>query len=424
MVLAVVLTFQVLNRPWCNLEPDCTVTNEAVVQSEFLRNGGNQADITHRAPLPDFSEKEWQYEAKRLADYAEKTKRRNSPPADFFAWESVSPTSVSMRYGFNDEKARTWILDGRKQVATGRYGTLTWTGLKPDTEYAIAGYPSVRTVKADPPGKLGVIGVMSDIHVASGLDSPIRMNAASVKITETAFGRVKADGAELLLFAGDQLNHCKFEEMAALAQLIAATGIPSLGVAGNHDKRPSANVLSLWEKCFGDPADVSDFKGVQIVRLSTAHGNLDTPENRAAIDAMNPKQPAIVISHYQLVKDAVIAPSDPDSCIHDSENAHRLLDKIASSRSVILVGHKNIASVAKLGNCVQVNLPQPTQYPSGYVLLHVFRNGVRIEYRPAADDYWQNRGRIIYPGHRDAEHRAEIWNQFIPFPLGGDNPQT
>ena len=108
-----------------------------------------------------------------------------------------------------------------------------------------------------------------------------------------------------------------------------------------------------------------------------------------------------------------------DSSIHDFDKAAGLLEKLAKMRGMILVGHKNVATRAELGNLVQLNMPQLTQFPAGYIVAELFADGIRLEFKSAFDlfydEYSRLRGAAFGQGaERRDKYSLSIWNKFYP----------
>ena len=103
--------------------------------------------------------------------------------------------------------------------------------------------------------------------------------------------------------------------------------------------------------------------------------------------------------------------------------ARPLLEKISRCKAVILVGHKNVASAVKVGNAVQFNMPQMTEYPSGALAMEVYSCGVRFTFEPISDAFAEEytRRRVMENsllGFRTG-YTVPVWNQ--SFPWGGSD---
>ena len=196
---------------------------------------------------------------------------------------------------------------------------------------------------------------------------------------------------------------------------------------GNHDHIRSENKKN-WVKTFGSPAGLITHKGVQIAWLNTYGSKLDWPENIKVINEIKTDLPLIIFTHYQLVPDNYVAAKDKEAVIklmagkksvaEAPEAIKPLLEKIAGCKGVILVGHKNVAASARVGNMTQINVPQTTEYPAGGVALKVYSDGVQISFVPIDDMYAEeySRRRMAESSGR-LRHRTRytypIWNQFL-----------
>ena len=189
---------------------------------------------------------------------------------------------------------------------------------------------------------------------------------------------------------------------------------------------------NIWLKTFGKTARLEKRKNLQILMLDTFDGLLANKEdNLKAIAALDENLPLIVISHSQLIADTFI--TDPDRVIHDTDKdkdgklvnpklaaavAPRL-EKLSRMNGFILIGHKNVATKAQLGNLVQINLPQLTQFPAGYCYAELYTDGMRIEFRPGLDEFYDECSRLrcavngMNIKNRDL-YSLTIWNAFYP----------
>ena len=88
----------------------------------------------------------------------------------------------------------------------------------------------------------------------------------------------------------------------------------------------------------------------------------------------------------------------------------------------IIVGHKNIATSAKLGNLLQINMPQLTQFPAGVIYAEQFTDGIRLEFVTVHSEFYDEYSRIRgndmgqKQRYRD-RHSLTIWNNFYKLDL-------
>lgn len=130
-------------------------------------------------------------------------------------------------------------------------------------------------------------------------------------------------------------------------------------VPGNHDDRKAD--AAVWRLHFGSDAGLDRIDGVQFLRLNTADGRLNKPANIAAMEQLDINTPAVIFSHMQLVPDDYL--NDKEKVIRDSGEVQPWLEKIGRSKSIIYIGHKNVATHVKWGRAEQINIPQTTQFP-------------------------------------------------------------
>ena len=367
---------------------------------------------------------------------------------------STTASSAIVRYGFNVADKRTFKLSsGAEQHVDNFFGRITFNNLTPDTEYTLSGPLKspikFRTQKTTDGKLLFKAGVISDPHITLFPDNIMRLHTQSVNTTADLVKKFNAGKVDFIFVAGDLTDRGRPSEVSAAAAVFKNAEMPVFITRGNHDNVAriktgndtgtgknfeyiSHNGIrfdqSEWIKRFGRPSGLVIRNGVQIAWLNTPFGILDLPENIDVVSKIDEKLPLIIFSHYQLVPDNHIAPADKSSVIVETrktksfteapEGAGKLLKKLAGCKGLILVGHKNIASSAKLGSMTQINLPQPTQYPTGAIALDVYDNGARLTFVPAGKACTEE-----YSRRRTAEsaarmyHRTRyslpVWNQFI-----------
>ena len=173
-----------------------------------------------------------------------------------------------------------------------------------------------------------------------------------------------------------------------------------------------------WLKIFGKTARVEKHGKLQVLLLDTFNGVLtDKPENIEAVNALDPALPVLVFSHYQLTPDACL--KDAKKAISDGDKAAEILKKLANMKGAIIVGHKNVATTARLGNLIQINAPQLTQFPAGSLYAEIYSDGMRLEFRPAFDEFFDEYSRIrsnaskLTSARRD-QNSLTVWNAFYP----------
>lgn len=377
--------------------------------------------------------------------------------ADHVDLQTVTATSATLRYGFNQADKRAFTLSsGVSKTVNGFFGRVTFDNLKPDTEYTIT-TPLKKTVRFRTQklisGKpLLKAGVMSDPHLTTFPDNGVRLHSRSQALASGLVKKFNAQKVDFILVPGDVTDKGRVAEIGVAAEAFKKAKMPVIFTRGNHDHVQSEKTdgktagtgenfefiihhgvkfnQSHWIKNFGRPSGLIVKNGVQIAWLNTPFGILDLPENAAVINKIDEKLPLIIFSHYQLFPDSYVAAKDNSSAIGETrgkksiaqapEGARRMLEKLARCKGLILVGHKNVATSVKLGSMTQINMPQTTEYPAGGIALEVYEHGAGLTFVPIADTFAEEytRRRIAESASR-LRHRTRytypVWNQFVAF---------
>jgi hypothetical protein len=171
-------------------------------------------------------------------------------------------------------------------------GTALFEGFDPATTYDVAVDDRVvatATTLAPPPGTvLTKIATVSDNHLfEDGFGAVRRMHETgeagatehySTRCLRAALSAAVAWGAELLVVKGDLTNRALPVELETCTELLAATGLPTIVVPGNHevkkDTGPWAPPLraagfAIGDRSAGEPLVVRDVPGLRIVAVDT-----------------------------------------------------------------------------------------------------------------------------------------------------------
>lgn len=349
---------------------------------------------------------------------------------EYFNFISATPDSAVFRYGQKLAEEIKISCNGRSVVRNDRAGRIVFDKLSPATVYDLTVERSGKIIarcKVETPvagkGKvLGRFAVIADGHLSFSTDTRYgRLHSKSVEVFRDALKTL--DGkVDFIAMPGDVTDASRPQEMKAVASILKEYPKQRfMAVPGNHDLMNRKDFNKFWQQTFGK-VRIEKYGDWQILLLDTWNGNLtDKAENIQAINALDPAKPVIVFSHFQLIADKMV--SLHDSCIHDSEKAADALKKLSEMRGMILVGHKNVASTAKLGNLVQVNMPQLTQFPAGYIAAELFADGIRLEFKPSFDLYYDEYSRIrgAVFGQTAAKrdrYSLTLWNKFYPVAAG------
>ena len=376
----------------------------------------------------------------------------NGQGGDYFNARSATADSITFQYGIQ-KPSETGIhidlfRDGEKISSfdgSGRFGRVLFSGLEPETEYTAAasfdagfsdesytlngltGQEALESLTVPcrtmpvPKGELLVrAALVSDTHVSIITEVQKRLHCSSAKILADVCRDAAARGCQVMVHGGDLTNATEGKEFEIAKEELAGFPGPVYAVPGNHDAvGRQGKEQARWRKEFGRAAVYEVFGGVQFLGLNTADGSLNKEENFAAAEKLDPEKPAVIFSHFQLVKDDTL--NDKNKAISDAEECAAILDKIAASKSVIYVGHKNVATVAHLGNVPQINMPQTTQFPMGWLEAEIRTDGIYQKFVFSSNAELEELSRVLGGnyigtiGYRDWRSFG-IWNAFIPWP--------
>ena len=349
---------------------------------------------------------------------------------EYFNFISASPEKLIFRYGQKDALELEFLLNGRSVAKRNdRAGRVVLENLTPATEYTMtvkrggktaAERRVVTPIKAQ--GKLLLrMGLLADVHLSLKPDVRYgRLHSKSIEALENAVAALQ-DKCDFIAFPGDLTDASTLEEVKAVEALLKKFPKSKFhAVPGNHDLMERKYFRSFWYKNFGK-ARVEKYGDLQILLLDTWNGKLtDKAENLQALDALDPAKPVIIFSHFQLTPSQDI--KIKDSALRDDALPEKYLQKLSAMRGMIFAGHKNIAVTARLGNLVQVNLPQLTQFPAGYIYAQVYADGVLLEFCPGLDSFYDEYSRIrsVLFGQNSVRRdkcSMKIWNVFYPMDL-------
>ena len=173
-------------------------------------------------------------------------------------------------------------------------------------------------------------------------------------------------------------------------------------IPGNHDHNPE-----LWSKFLGERRWVRALPGFgKVVGIDTSDKILH-PEDAAAIEReLDAAGKVIIASHYQLFESGDINHVPAAAVLPDNIGEYaELLEKLTNTPSLIYAGHQNIMSVCRINKAVQINLPQPPQYPCGWIRVRCFANGTYYTFEPISSEVLRQWSR------RAGEEAADFYEQ-------------
>jgi predicted phosphodiesterase len=245
----------------------------------------------------------------------------------------------------------------------------------------------------------------------------MRLHSRSGELLAAAVESLNKKKIDVLLVPGDVTDRSRPGEFDLFCKAAAKAKYPVITVPGNHDKVTEEN-LKHFNRAIPAPAGYREINGIQIVSLNTWDGQLNKPENAQVISKLDPKRPAIIQSHFQLIKSSDVLKNTKHAAISDTNvpEVKQMLEKIANSRAVVFVGHKNSADKALIGGKVtQINCPQLTQYPNGYLTFEANAEGVSVSYIPSSCVYIEEFSRRLAPSYTREKNALKCWNTFIPW---------
>ncbi|MBO5990882.1 MAG: hypothetical protein J6R00_04460, partial [Lentisphaeria bacterium] len=107
---------------------------------------------------------------------------------------------------------------------------------------------------------------------------------------------------------------------------------------------------------------------------------------------------------------------DKNAAINDSKvpEVKAMLDKISSARTVVFVGHKNAAERISIGKkAIQINAPQTTQYPAGFLMFEANQEGIAFWYVGAASEYAEEYSRRLASFYNREKMAIFSWNSYF-----------
>ena len=289
---------------------------------------------------------------------------------------SVTEDSVLFSYELEGAGFAVLTLDGaeyKSEEATGT-GRFHITGLEPGRAYhaELSGVSLDFTTLPPPEGEeLGRFAVISDPHVSLKKENRKgRFFVESAAIMTECLEQAANLGAQFAVLPGDITNAGTEEEYLVCKKILEKSRIPLHLLPGNHDHPEKG----FWEKHFG--ARRWNFKkfGFSWIGADTANASLAAEDAALIREALDKNEKVIVCTHYHFLPPPVIT-HNPNTRLRNEAEHLELLELMQRKKVMIYAGHQNICSCARFGEMVQVNLPQPPQFPCEWLLVRVFANG-------------------------------------------------
>ena len=201
--------------------------------------------------------------------------------------------------------------------------------------------------------------------------------------------------------------------MGLFSKIFGKTSYKLIATPGNHDVLNDKN-SKLFKKIFAQAASYNVVNGIQFISLNTWNGKLNNPGNAEVIAKLKINAPAVIQCHHQLIKSKNIIKDKNSAISHgNTPEVKKMLDKIAQANAIVYVGHKNAAEKVVISKTVlQINCPQLTQYPAGYLKFPATKEGIAYSFVPSANIEVEEYSRRLAPYARREELALECWNRF------------
>jgi len=330
--------------------------------------------------------------------------------------QQVTADAVRLRYSHKDWSApvAAELLCGDSGVGRQEHhgnltGCFVFENLSPATRYqvkvSIGGQSAMlefSTLPEPRTERLFRVAVFSDPHLSTQRAARNgRLHGESIALLRELLAEA-ARSADCIISAGDLTDSGTEAEFACLESILKKISVPVLAVPGNHDLVHGGEARFL--RLFGAPAFFEERRGVQLAGVDTGDGFLGKPCNRAVFDRIDPGKPLMLFSHFQLFADEWIP--DADKVIFDPGDCRAMLAKTASCRGIGCIGHKNVATQVKVNSFTQINLPQLTHFPAGYLVIDVHRDEFRLRFEPIPSEILNEYSRLGTEAARYHAHPA------------------
>ena len=264
------------------------------------------------------------------------------------------------------------------------------------------------------------IALFSDTHISSRINACHgRLHSESISLLRSLMQQA-AKSADYIVGPGDMADGGSAVEFAALEEIIASVNIPVLAVPGNHDVVHGGD--ERFARLFKNTTFFFERDNIQFAGLNTGNGRLNKACNREVVAKIDPAKAVIIFSHFQLFADEWIP--DKDKVIFDSDECSDMLEKIKTLHALACIGHKNVAAQVKINNLTQINLPQLTHFPAGYLVLDVYCGEFRLCFEPIPGEILNEYSRIgteaaRYHSHPACALKSEYRDKYTQFYWNG-----
>ena len=290
----------------------------------------------------------------------------------------ISVTENSALFSYELEGAGFAVLkiDGREITSVEATGTGRFFvgDLSPETTYQaeLSGVKLEFTTLPAPQGEeLGRFALISDPHISlKDENRKGRFFIESGFLMQQCLEDAARMSAEFAVMPGDITNMGTADEYVYSEKMLKNSPLPLYMIPGNHDYPERG----FWEKSFGDRRWELQKFGYTWLGIDTSDGNLTAEDAGRIKTKLQQNEKLIICTHYHLFEAPRI---NHNSCLGIRNKAEfaDVLEQLKDFPVLIYAGHQNICSCARFGKLLQVNLPQPPQFPCEWLLVRVFANG-------------------------------------------------
>jgi len=301
--------------------------------------------------------------------------------------------------------------DGHEVVYESRecesVGRVFLDGLRADTDYAItlsAGRAApakrgARTLPAPRGPVLAQSAVIADTHLSLHHETQHgRLFPESEAILRQTVAEVRRLKPDFVLFPGDITHNGSREEAALAREILDPLDCPLLAVPGDHDMDKGKREIY---DAFGPGSWVEHRNGFTIIGCDMIDVGTDRSGfclGRNGIEHIlsaleSAEGTVILLCHRQLVPDDYI--KSRQRAIADHELFTQEVLPNLPIGTLAYVGHKNVPARHARGNLLQVNVPQPVQYPCGFLRVRRFENGLYHDFVPMFSEVLNDASRVM-----------------------------
>lgn len=307
------------------------------------------------------------------------------------AYAFPQPGFVEVEAESGDGVARHW----RSQEASG-CGRLCLDGLRPESAYQVRvscgqqqACCGMTTLPAPRGARLGEVWLVADPHVSLKPENRKgRYFVESAALLREVVLAANAAGPDLVMIPGDITNHGTAAEYALTREILAGLRCRAMLLPGNHDYVGSDG-RRLWEEHFGGGERELDLGYALAAGVDTGGGVLPAEEAEwlgRLLDGSG-RRPLLLGTHYQLYSSPCINHGKNAFAVANADEHSALLSALAVRPNVMIyAGHQNIPALAKFAGAWQFNLPQPVQYPCGWVRARFYAEGAWHTFVPIASE--------------------------------------